>query len=140
MSRVSEYATTGEADRGRVRIAWAIDAASGAVIAMLGFPFPFVRASVPTPLFVALILAAIVLVGYLYVTVVAKLLGRTPGMYLMDLGFEGGGPSIGRAARWALGWLLGFGAHPTTGLATRLSGLAVMSTADIADTDSPPEE
>jgi uncharacterized membrane protein len=101
MSRISRYTATGEAERGRVRIAWAIDFVVGVVIAMLGFPFPIVRASVSTLVFVLLILAAILLVTYLYITVVTKLLGRTVGMYFMDLGFEGGGPSIGRACRTA---------------------------------------
>ena len=132
MSRISRYTTTGEAERGRVRIAWAIDFVGGVVIAMLGFPFPIVRASVSTLVLVLLILAAILLVTYLYITVVTKLLGRTVGMYFMDLGFEGGGPSIGRAARWALGWVVSLGSHPTGGLAAKLSGLAVMSTADTA--------
>jgi hypothetical protein len=133
MSRISEYTVTGDAERGRVRVAWAIDFAAGAVIAMLGFPFPFVRAAASTLLFVLLILAAILLVAYLYMTIVAKLLGRTVGMYLMDLGFEGGGPSIGSAARWSLGWLPSLGSHPTDGWASRLSGLVVMSTADAVE-------
>ena len=136
MSRISEYEVTGPAERRRVRVAWLIDVLAGAVIAMLGFPFPFVRAAASTLVFVLLILAAILLVAYLYLVVVAKLLARTVGMYLMDLGFEGGGPSIGRSARWALGWLMSFGSHATGGFASKLSGLVVMSTADVSDDPS----
>ena len=102
MSRISEYQVSGPAAPGRIRLAIALDFVCGLVIAMLAFPFPIVRASVSVPSFVALVLGSIVAVHALYLMVAVSLLGRTPGMYLLDLGFDDGAPGLADSAKWAL--------------------------------------
>jgi len=129
MASFREYETTGAASRGRVRASWAIDVASGVVIAMLAFPFPVVRAMVTTPVFMISLFAARIVGTWLYMSIMPRLFGRTPGMYLTDLGFEGGRPPLSRSWRWALGTLFTAGGTPDTGLASRMSGLVVGSTA-----------
>lgn len=130
MASFREYETTGPATPRRIRSAWAIDAVSGVVVAMLAFPFPVVRAAAPAAVFVLSILSSIIVIAWLYMSVMPRLFGRTPGMYLMDLGFEGGQPPLSRSWRWALGTLFTAGGTPDTGLASRMSGLVVMSTAE----------
>ena len=134
MSRIRDYGVSGPAEARAARTATGLDLAAAVVLAMLGFPFPIVRASVSIPLFVGLVIIAVVIVYFLYLTVTAPLLGRTPGQYLADVGFEGGPPSAARAWRWALGTvlatppgLLGIG-DLATGLPMRISGLVVGST------------
>lgn len=134
MSRIRDYAISGPAPPGRMRLAAGLDLAAAIVVAMLGFPFPIVRASVPVPVFVVLIVVAVVVVHFLYLTVTAPILGRTPGLYLTDLGFEGGAPGASRAWRWSAGIVLMFvpGILGMTDLASgvpaRMSGLVVGST------------
>lgn len=139
-----EYTVTGPAAAsGALSAAW-LDIAAGGLIAMLAFPFPLVRAAfveaLPQawlPPFIASVLAAFALGGAVYLAVTASVLGRTPGMHLLDLGFEGGRPPAGRAWAWALGWVLASGAavvfralaDPREGAAARISGLRSGSTA-----------
>ncbi|MBA4370213.1 MAG: hypothetical protein C0418_01365 [Coriobacteriaceae bacterium] len=102
MSRISDYRPAGTAERRSMRLAQLADFGAGAVLAMLAFPFPIVRASVPMPVFITLVLAALVSGWWLYTALTAVGLGRTPGMYLFDLGFAQGRPGVRRAAVWAV--------------------------------------
>lgn len=128
---------SGPADPGRYRIASIIDFAASVVLAMLAFPFPIVRASVAPPVFVALILVAIVVVHVLYLSVTVSVWGRTPGMYLLELGMTSGRTSPARALAWGFGAVLEFVPRAVGipvggavgGLASRISGLEPGSTA-----------
>lgn len=125
-----EYETVGVASPKKARVAGWIDAAAAIGIAVIAFPFPIIRASTTTLVFVASMLVAVIAVHYCYLGLTATFLGRTPGMYLMDLGFEGGHPAVFRVWLWALGAVLVAGPHPEKGLGARFSGLRVMSTRD----------
>ncbi len=129
------YAATGPAEPRRATAAAWIDWAAGAVTVALAFPFPIVRASVELPWFVTSVGIALFSGCALFMALTATLLGRTPGMYLLDLGLEGGRPDAAKALLWgfalatclpaSIGW--GALAHPASGLPARLSGLAVVS-------------
>ena len=144
MSRIREYVTIDHAESSRVRVAAMVDFFTAVVVAMLAFPFPIVRASVPTLVFVISILVSITFIHFLYLTITTPLFARTPGMYLMDLGFEGGGPLVSRSWRWALGSVVTF--WPTVilgapdvekGLPVRMSGLVIGSTRESSSTNTP---
>ncbi|MDP2182816.1 MAG: hypothetical protein Q8K99_09665 [Actinomycetota bacterium] len=134
--RFAEYQTTGPARQGRVRSASAIDYAAAVVIGVIVFPFPIVRAYVPVWVFVVSILVVIGIAHALYVALTSVLLGRTPGMYLFDLGFDDERPGLFRALMWGFGsavvfWpslLVGGLAHPETGVLARSSGVHVRAT------------
>ncbi|MHB9004119.1 MAG: RDD family protein [Coriobacteriia bacterium] len=134
---LGRFEVTGPADAGRYRAASIIDFAAAALLAMLVFPFPVVRATVATPVFVVLIIAAIVVAHIVYLSVVLSVWGRTPGMYLLDLGIAGGRIPPVRALAWGFGAVLEFlprvaGVRPrgaNGGLASRISGLELASTA-----------
>lgn len=85
--RFAEYEVAGPAKVTALRRAAVADFAAGLVLAVLAFPFPIVRASVPTLVFVISVLASIGMVHAVYVAATIALLGRTPGMYLFDVGF-----------------------------------------------------
>lgn len=137
MSSLGRFEVSGSADPKRYRTATGVDFVAATMIAMIAFPFPILRAMLAVPVFVASILLAIVVVHFAYVAAALMLWGRTPAMYLLDLGLRGGRPSISGAGLWALGALLDF--WPTVlgvrssesyeRLADRISGLALGSTA-----------
>lgn len=131
-----EFETGPLADPAKARIAALIDFGAGLVAAVIAFPFPFARAALPVPVFVVSILLSIVVVHELYCALALTFLGRTPGMYLLDLGPDPR-PRLGAAVAWALGasiafWPTVFGVRsvfdPATGLSARLSGVQTRST------------
>lgn len=140
---VRDYAVTGPGSASRALGAAWLDIVAGGLLAMIALPFPLVRSSIVAalpsawlPAFAGAVLAAFALGSATYPAVTAAVLGRTPGMYLLDLGFDAGRPSAGRAAVWSLGWVLAAGvalafrtlADPAAGLAARVSGLRAGST------------
>lgn len=143
MSALSSYHITGQADPGRVRGAGLLDFLGAALIAMIAFPQPVVRAAIsgaglPIGVFVALIFVAIFVVQWFYLTLAALAWRRSVGMYLLDLGLDvPDRPPFVSAAGWALGWvvaslpaLAGVTAafHPELGLPARLGRMATRST------------
>ncbi len=138
MPRISEYSATGPADVRSVRAAGLIDLAVAAAVAMLAFPFPFVRATLPLPLFVTSIVIAILVFDTAYRTMSLRIWGRTPGMYLLDLGVSEARPlPLLACATWAVAWTAVVMAavaglprpiHPERGLPATLSGLRTVST------------
>lgn len=134
---IREFQFVGSADKSRARTASLIDFAAAFVAAVIAFPFPFARAALPVPIFVGSILLSIVVVHVLYCWLTLGLLGRTPGMFLLDLGPGPKRPGLAAALVWALGssiafWptALGFrGAYdPETGPAARMSRIRIGST------------
>ncbi len=133
---LSRFETGPLADPARARIAALIDFGAGLVAAVIAFPFPFARAALPLPVFVVSIVVSIVVVHELYLALTLMFLGRTPGMYLLDLGPDPR-PRLGAAVSWAVGaslafWPTVFGVRPAfdpaTGLPARLSGVQTRST------------
>lgn len=100
--RFGGYAASGRADPARTYLAAWIDWTAGGLVAILAFPFPIVRHSVPLPVFVGLVVSSLFVGFLLYAGLSAALLGRTPAMYLLDLGFESGPPGVGRSMLWAV--------------------------------------
>jgi len=147
VSALSHFRITGEAASGRARGAGLLDLLAATVMAMIVVPQPIVRASLmgsgATPAgvvaFVATLLAAILLVLVVYLAFSAVTWGRSPAMYLLDLGLEAETkPTFGEAIRWALAWglaavpaLLGIRAayDPVSGWPARFSGMPTRSTA-----------
>lgn len=132
-----EFQVHAVAEAGRVRGAALIDFGASFVLAVLAFPFPFARAALPVPVFVASILASIVVVHVAYCAFTLRLIGRTPGMYLLDLGPRSRPVGWGRAWLWGLGASVAFwptvaGAatafDPRTGIPARMSGIETGST------------
>lgn len=143
MSRITSYEDVGPAQPRAIRSATAIDVVGAAVIAMVLYPQPAARAAImgrgfPVWVFVLSLLLSIVVVYAIYEAATLLIWARTPGMYLMDLGLKPTGrPGVGAAILWALGWTIAF--LPTlfgfkrayaaeTGIAARMSGLAIAST------------
>jgi len=132
-----EFVVSGPADPSRVRIAALLDFGAAFVVAVIAFPFPFARATLPLPVFVASILATIVVMHAAYCGLTLRVFGRTPGMFLLDLGPQLGRPTLGRATLWGIGesaafWPTVFGAartfDPETGTPARMSGIEIGST------------
>jgi len=132
-----EFDVAGPAEPSRARVAALLDFGASFVVAVIAFPFPFARATLPLPIFVASILASIVVVHIAYCGLTLRIFGRTPGMYLLDLGPQLGRPSLGRAMLWGMGqsiafWPTVFGAptsfDPETGTSARMSGIEIGST------------
>jgi hypothetical protein len=136
----ASYQTTGAADPAKVRLAGWLDGVAALVLTMIAWPFPVLRAAVPWSVHAPLVLVAILAAdaGLRFASLLVW--GRTPFMYLLDLGLEGGPPRIHAkaAVRWSLGWTLSLVpsllgarslADPMSGLAARFSGLATRSTA-----------
>lgn len=125
------YSAAGPAAIGRALGAAWLDWGAGAALAMLVFPFPIVRQSLPAAAFAAAVVGAVLVGAWLYLALTASLLGRTPGMYLLDLGFRGGPPPLGRALLWGGAWALlavpalalRVLAAPERGIPDRVSGL-----------------
>lgn len=144
MSALSDYEVTGAAAPGSVRAAALIDLLAATIVSMLAYPQPAVRAAIsgaglPIWVFVLSLLAVALVVFALYEFACAMIWGRSPGMYLMDVGLHPAGRlGAARAALWALGWLvavlpalLGMAAAygGDTGLPARFSGVSSRSTA-----------
>lgn len=137
MSSLSEYTTGAAADASRARLAHVLDAAVALVAAVIAFPFPFARAVLSVPLFVAAILLTIVVVYVLYLTVALVAWGRTPVMFLLDLGTSPRPVGLARAFRWSAGSALGLLPglvssrllDPEVGMPARFAGLTTCSTA-----------
>lgn len=138
MSALSEYRITGPSTFSRVRGGALLDLLAATVAAMLLYPQPAARAAItgaglPIWVFLLSLLAAALVVFAVFLFGCALIWGRTPGMYLMDVGLDPAGrPAVGSALMWALGWLVAilpalFGARAVsdgeTGLPARLSGL-----------------
>lgn len=138
MSALSDYEITGIASPSRVRASALIDLLAATIVAMLLYPQPAVRAVItgaglPIWVFLLTLLAAALAVFALFLLACALIWGRTPGMYLMDVGLDPAGrPPFVKALMWAIGWLvavlpalLGVAAvfDGETGLPARLSGL-----------------
>lgn len=138
MSALGDYEITGSAAPSRVRAGALIDLLAAAVVAMLLYPQPAVRAAItgaglPIWVFLLTLLAAVFAVFALLLIACVLTWGRTPGMYLMDVGLDPvGRPPFAKALMWAIGWLLavmpallGVAAvfDGETGLPARLSGL-----------------
>lgn len=138
MTSLAAFEVTGAADPGRYRLSAIVDFVAAALLAILAFPFPILRAVLPLPVFVASILLSVVVAHFLYLTATVMLWGRTPAMYLFDMGLSSGRASVLRAGRWAFGATLDFwpivlsprSREPRGRLAARMSGVELGSTAD----------
>ena len=137
---IGRWETTCDASPERVRLAGWLDAGVGLVVAMLAWPFPLLRQALPWSVHGPLIAAGILVAGFAWRFVSLLVWGRTPVMYLLDLGLEPGGgrASAKVAAAWSGAWtaallpsLLGAHGtvHPLTGWPARASGSATRSTA-----------
>ncbi len=139
MARISEFTLTGPATPQRTRVAALLDFASAMLIAVLAFPFPFVRASWGVTGLMLGMFGAIAVMHVVYLEAVVTLWGRTPGMYLMDLGLDTDEIDATVRLRWSFGWALSALpsvakpalADPVTGTAARLSGLPTRSTREV---------
>lgn len=135
MTSPLDFEPAGPADPARSRSAAIIDFSGALLLAVLAFPFPIARAILPLPVFVAAILATIVVTHVLYLTLFALAWRRTPGMYLLELGLAGKTPAFRDAFVWAACsslafWPLVFRSetgHPSRGLPARLSGLETVA-------------
>lgn len=151
MSALARFEITGDATPGRTRAAGLLDGLAATLIAMIVTPQPVLRQVLVQAagsvagivLFVSVLLLLSLAVLGVYLAFAAVTWGRSPAMYLLDLGLEAHTkPTMGEALRWSLGWMLAFvpallgvaGAyHPATGLPARLSGLPTRSTASVTD-------
>jgi hypothetical protein len=135
------YTPVGAPDPARLRRAAAWDLGLVTVAFMILWPMPALRltAGLPWSIHIPVAFASLVVVWWLYAAVCARLLRRTVGMYLADVGFADpeAAAHAGRAVRWALGWALALApatcgargpADPERGWAARLSGLTLAST------------
>ena len=87
----------------RMRAAVLLDSAAGLVIAVLLYPFPAMRALLPTSAFVVSIILSIGVVSILLSAVSVVLSGRTAGLYLFGLRVDPQpGPAAGRW--WGTAW------------------------------------
>lgn len=112
MSALSDYRVTGPASPSKTRGAGLMDLLAAMFVAMIAFPQPVARAAItgaglPIGVFVLLLLAVAFAVFWLYSAFSLVTWGRTPGMYLLDLGVEAETkPTLGEASLWAAGWVL----------------------------------
>jgi hypothetical protein len=147
-SPLGSYGAAGPADPARVRRGLLADFVIAAVIALLLWPFPLIRLTlgIPVPIHVVLILVWMLIVAAVYMTAAVALWGRTPVMYLLDLGLMGADRpfGFGRALRWGIGAAVAavpaaLGARrlgdATTGLPARLSGLREVAAAERGEAD-----
>lgn len=150
MSALSQFRISGDASPARVRGAGLLDLLAATVVAMIVVPQPIVRATLIGPeasalgivLFVATLLIAILVVLAIYLAFSAVTWGRSPAMYLLDLGLESETkPTLGEALAWAAGWALGAlpalvgvraAYHPETGWPARFSGMPTRATTGIS--------
>lgn len=147
MSRIAQFRVTGPATAGRSRAAGLLDLLVAVVVSMLVVPQPVVRGALMSggaspasiALFVGSMLLAALVVLFAYLSFSAVTWGRTPTMYLLDLGLEAPSrPTTKEAVLWAFGWacaavpaLLGVRAafDPENGWPARFSGLPTRSAA-----------
>jgi hypothetical protein len=135
------YTTSGTPERGQLRRAAAWDLGLVTVVFMVMWPSPALRmtAGLPWSIHIPIALASLFVTLWLYSAVCARVLRRTVGMYLADLGFADlEGIAHGRpAATWAMGWAAALlptvvgaagPADPERGWAARLSGSSLVST------------
>lgn len=135
MTSPLDFEPGGPAEPARSRLAAVVDFAGAFLLAVLAFPFPVARATLPLPVFVAAILATIVVTHVLYLTFFVLAWRRTPGMYLLELGLAGKTPRLADAFVWAASSSLAFwpqvfrsrAGHPSQGLPARLSGLETVA-------------
>lgn len=136
MANPADFVPVGPADSARARNSAVFDFVAAFLLAVLAFPFPVMRALLPLPVFVASILATVVVAHVLYLSLFALAWGRTPAMYLLDLGLSERRLPFSRAFVWASASSLGFwpqvfglsSGDPALGLATRLTGVKVVAT------------
>lgn len=136
MSRLSGFEPVGPAMASRARIAHVVDGAAAFVGAVLIFPFPFARVALPLPAFVVSIVAMILAVHLVYLAVSLVVWGRTPGMFLLDLGIAPRPVGMWAALCWSSGSVAGFVPalfsvavlDPVRGLPARWSGLSTVAT------------
>lgn len=147
MSRIAHFRVTGPASVGRSRAGGLLDLLAAVVVSMLIVPQPVVRGALMSGgatlasilLFIGSMLFAALVVLFGYLAFSAVTWGRTPSMYLLDLGLEAPSkPTTREALLWALGWacaavpaLFGVTAayHPESGWPSRWSGLPTRSAA-----------
>lgn len=135
------YATTGAPEAAQVRLAAAWDLGLVTVVFMILWPTPALRltAGLPWSIHIPVLLAALFLTLWLYAALCARVLRRTVGMYLADVGFTEAGAivRVGAMASWALGWTAALlptalgatgPADAERGWAARLSGMRLAST------------
>ncbi|MDA3935440.1 MAG: hypothetical protein PF636_01055 [Actinomycetota bacterium] len=136
MAHIADYALIGPATASHTRIAALIDFGSAMMIAVLAFPFPIVRASFGVAGLMLGMLATVAVMHVVYLEAVVTIWGRTPGMYLMDLGLDPDSIDSTARLRWSFGWALSALpslaklslADPDSGTAAKLSGLPTRST------------
>ncbi len=136
MGRFKDFESAGLADLAKVRIAHGVDGVIAILAAVLLLPFPTIRAAVPIPVFVAIIIGTIIFVHALYLAFLIKLTGRTVGMYLFDLGIAKRPAGVGSALLWAITSVVGFlpgliwprVLDPLLGWPARISGLTTEAT------------
>jgi hypothetical protein len=146
MSRLGVFRPDGRADAARVRLAGVLDLLVAVLVTMLLWPFPLLRLtlSLPWSVHAAAIVVGIVVVHEVYSAASVAVWGRTPVMYLLDLGLAGRERPFGlvRSWRWALGWtvavvpgVLGVEGpiDPDVGLPARFSGLRTATVANAED-------
>lgn len=136
---IGTFGLVGAADPRRVARAGRLDALVAFIVAMLAWPFPVLRASLPWSVHGPLILVGILVADWLIRCMALLAWGRTPMMYFLDLGLAKSGERVafGAAMLWSAGWTVALGptlvglarvSHPETGLPARLSGLVTRST------------
>ncbi len=147
MSALAQFEISGPADPVRTRIAGLLDLLAAAIVAMLAVPQPVVRAAIMgdevtalgIAVFVFTLLAVVFAVFGIYLAFSAVMWGRTPVMYLFDLGLDTPTkPTMREALTWSAGWALAAvpalvgvrGAYdPEEGWPARFSGAPTRSTA-----------
>jgi hypothetical protein len=135
------YACMGTAGRGQVRRAAAWDLGLVSTAFMILWPSPALRmtAGLPWSVHIPIAVASLVVAWWLYAALCVRVVHRTVGMYIADVGFaDASDAARARAASvWALGWAAAL--LPTAlgavaladaerGWAARLSGQALVST------------
>ncbi len=130
-----DYEVHGPAEPRRVRAAALVDLGVGAFLAILAWPFPVMRIVLTDATgsialgwvaHVALLLAFMAVADGLYSAVITRLMTRTVGMYLQDLGYRevitGWGRAFAAAAIWVSAGVAGlFGVVGPAGAAELLS-------------------
>jgi len=155
---MAEFTITGPASAGRTRAAGLLDLLAATIVAMIAFPQPVARAAIvgvglPIGVFVALLLAIVLAVYWLYLAFSVVTWGRSVGMYLLDLALEAETkPTFGEAAGWSFGWVLAAlpalvgvktAYDPEAGWPARVSRVPTRSTrvaAPVSDGAEPPRD
>jgi hypothetical protein len=135
------YSTTGVPERAQTRRAAGWDLGLVTVVFMVMWPSPALRlsAGLPWSIHIPIALVSLFVTLWLYSAICARVLRRTVGMYLADLGLDESARAadVRVVAPWALGWaaallptVLGAAtpADAERGWSSRMSGLALVST------------